>query len=262
MRKRARTAPMMAPATVMELDLSACDWPEAEQRHTVLVGNLVREWLDISSKASRWGNNHWGSVFMGRSILTISPAFWTSPLQHQKFSWTDGIRPSEGVQRRTTPGTTWTMGPHSCCTPALQSHGLGDSLDRWVSRDTTASMETCCSFCHCRVWSEFFPCETPAVPPSRSQQALLYSWNLSFLGELSLNGGGSARSMAGTRTPPSNFHPAFNYHSALRQSLFCILSWRGARVSGRTVCSEQHSLLPESQRVFFCPHRVSSHRAR
>lgn len=43
MRKRARTAPMMAPATVMELDLSACDWPEAEQRHTVLVGNLVRE---------------------------------------------------------------------------------------------------------------------------------------------------------------------------------------------------------------------------
>lgn len=31
MRKRARTAPMMAPATVMEFDLSAWDWPEAEQ---------------------------------------------------------------------------------------------------------------------------------------------------------------------------------------------------------------------------------------
>lgn len=59
-------------------------------------------------------------------------------------------------------------------------------------------------------------------------------------------------------SPPANFHLAFNYCSALRRCLFCILSWRGARVSGRTVCTEQHSLLPESLRVFFCPHRVSS----
>lgn len=57
-------------------------------------------------------------------------------------------------------------------------------------------------------------------------------------------------------TPPTNFHMACNYCSTLRRCLFCILSWRGARVSGRTVCSEQHSLLPESLRVFFCPHSV------
>lgn len=62
-------------------------------------------------------------------------------------------------------------------------------------------------------------------------------------------------------TPPTNFHMACNYCSTLRRCLFCILSWRGARVSGRTVCSEQHSLLPESLRVFCCPHRVSSPRA-
>lgn len=42
MRKRARTAPMMAPATVMEFDLSAWDWPEAEQRHTRFLVQQLR----------------------------------------------------------------------------------------------------------------------------------------------------------------------------------------------------------------------------
>ena len=65
-RKRARTAPMTAPATAMAFDLSAWDWPETEEGETHNSINRREEGKD--SKASARGNEaHIGWIFCQRS---------------------------------------------------------------------------------------------------------------------------------------------------------------------------------------------------
>lgn len=71
MRKRARTAPMMAPATVMEFDLSAWDWPGTEQRHTCFFSQATRSDNELTPAAEETGYKIFSITFGHLNIREI-----------------------------------------------------------------------------------------------------------------------------------------------------------------------------------------------